>query len=211
MLIVHDLKADTQRWLSQTNGPPGHYNFPPGTIIMKFGEQLRSSVIKEYQWYYIAYDELKEKLKTPYVTPSKKNKSSSKRQEWTEANEREFIDLMEAELDKVHTKQKLKAIEISRRIANADREVSEVVGRLDSRGPERSNGSVDSDAPTEEEFMLLEEDLSDIIADVHDLAKFVQLNYTGFQKIIKKHDVSLLITYILIAQLTIARKPPNGC
>ena len=38
--------------------------------------------------------------------------------------------------------------------------------------------------------MLLEEDLSDIIADVHDLAKFTQLNYTGFQKIIKKHDVS---------------------
>lgn len=37
---------------------------------------------------------------------------------------------------------------------------------------------------------MLEEDLSDIIADVHDLAKFVQLNYTGFQKIIKKHDVS---------------------
>ena len=47
-----------------------------------------------------------------------------------------------------------------------------------------------ADAPTEEEFMMLEEDLSDIIADVHDLAKFVQLNYTGFQKIIKKHDVS---------------------
>lgn len=37
--------------------------------------------------------------------------------------------------------------------------------------------------------MLLEEDLSDVIADVHDLAKFTQLNYTGFQKIIKKHDV----------------------
>ena len=36
--------------------------------------------------------------------------------------------------------------------------------------------------------MLLEEDLSDIIADVHDLAKYTQLNYTGFQKIIKKHD-----------------------
>jgi len=31
--------------------------------------------------------------------------------------------------------------------------------------------------------------VSDIIADVHDLAKFTQLNYTGFQKIIKKHDV----------------------
>lgn len=45
------------------------------------------------------------------------------------------------------------------------------------------------DEPSEEDFELLEEDLSDIIADVHDLAKFTQLNYTGFQKIIKKHDV----------------------
>lgn len=35
---------------------------------------------------------------------------------------------------------------------------------------------------------MLEADLSDIIADVHDLAKYTQLNYTGFQKIIKKHD-----------------------
>jgi SPX domain protein involved in polyphosphate accumulation len=40
----------------------------------------------------------------------------------------------------------------------------------------------------EEDYILLEEDLSDIIADVHDLARFTQLNYTGFQKIIKKHD-----------------------
>lgn len=47
------------------------------------------------------------------------------------------------------------------------------------------------EAPSEEEYLLLEEDLSDVIADVHDLAKFTQLNYTGFQKIIKKHDVSL--------------------
>ena len=46
-----------------------------------------------------------------------------------------------------------------------------------------------ADAPVEEDFLLLEEDVSDIIADVHDLAKFTQLNYTGFQKIIKKHDV----------------------
>lgn len=35
--------------------------------------------------------------------------------------------------------------------------------------------------------------MSDIIADVHDLAKFTQLNYTGFQKIIKKHDVCGLL------------------
>lgn len=107
---------------------------------------------------------------------------------------------MEAELDKVHTKQKVKAIEIGRRIASSDREVNDVVARLNERGlGGGSAGAAQGEAgPTEEEFMLLEEDLSDIIADVHDLAKFVQLNYTGFQKIIKKHDVGLLPGWISV-------------
>ena len=82
-----------------------------------------------------------------------------------------------------------------RRIKTSEKEVNDVISRLDNRGPERAgqhgDGAGNGDMPTEEDFMLLEEDLSDIIADVHDLAKFTQLNYTGFQKIIKKHDVSL--------------------
>lgn len=98
--------------------------------------------------------------------------------------------LLESELDKVFTFQKLKSDEIVRRIQASDQEVSEVVSRLDQPG---QNGSGTSprrrDAPTDDDFLLLEEDLSDIIADVHDLAKYTQLNYTGFQKIIKKHDV----------------------
>ncbi|KAI6717461.1 hypothetical protein JHW43_000117 [Diplocarpon mali] len=156
---------------------------------MKFGEQLRTSVIKEYQWYYIAYDELKEQLKTEWVTPPTKAEPKGKRREWSESDESTFLDRLEQELDKVHTKQKVKAIEIGRRIGNSEKEVRDVVSRLDNRGPiGREGDSNNDDAPTEEEFMMLEEDLSDIIADVHDLAKFVQLNYTGFQKIIKKHD-----------------------
>ncbi|PWN92510.1 putative VTC4-vacuolar transporter chaperone [Acaromyces ingoldii] len=45
----------------------------------------------------------------------------------------------------------------------------------------------DSDA-YEERFLELEERLAVIIADVHDLALFTKLNYTGFHKIVKKHD-----------------------
>ena len=67
------------------------------------------------------------------------------------------------------------------RIRAAERAVTELVGKVDGE-PDR--------LPIEEDFIFLEDDLSDIIADVHDLAKFTQLNYTGFQKIIKKHDVS---------------------
>lgn len=158
---------------------------------MKFGEQLRTSVIKEYQWYYIAYDELKAQLKTDYVSPPTKSNTKPARKEWTPENEEKFVDTLYQELDKVHTKQKVKAIEIGRRIASSEKEVNDVVRRLDQRGPRREgDDGEESEVPTEEEFIMLEEDVSDIIADVHDLAKFVQLNYTGFQKIIKKHDVS---------------------
>jgi DNA replication licensing factor MCM4 len=168
----------------------------PGVVVMKFGEQLRSSAIREYQWYYIAYDELKAQLRTNLVSPRTAENPRPRRRPWTEEDESKFIDRLEQELDKVHTKQKVKAMEIGRRIASAEREVQDVVSRLDQRGPVGRDGRASSeDAPTEEEFMMLEEDLSDIIADVHDLAKFVQLNYTGFQKIIKKHDVRFLMPF----------------
>lgn len=116
---------------------------------------------------------------------------------------------LEGELDKVYTWQRVKASEIIRRIAASEREVNEVIERskkIGAGGNNGTNGVVstalnggageaafggrEEEEAMEEDFMLLEEDLSDIIADVHDLAKFTQLNYTGFQKIIKKHDVS---------------------
>lgn len=46
------------------------------------------------------------------------------------------------------------------------------------------DGTSDWDA----QFVELEERLAVIIADVHDLALFTKLNYTGFLKIVKKHD-----------------------
>ena len=41
----------------------------------------------------------------------------------------------------------------------------------------------------EERFRELEEEVSVLVADVHDLALFTKLNFTGFVKIVKKHDV----------------------
>ncbi|KFG87622.1 vacuolar transporter chaperone 4 [Metarhizium anisopliae] len=175
MLIVKDFKTQNSSWKASTKGT---LKPQPGVFVMKFGEQLRSSIIREYQWYYIDYNGLKADLKNA-TGPSKAGGASGN--EWTEEDEIRFVGKLEAELEKVHTKQQVKAMEISRRIAVSDHEVKDVVNRLNERG-------LNEDGPSEEEFLLLEEDLSDIIADVHDLAKFVQLNYTGFYKIIKKHD-----------------------
>ena len=147
----------------------------------RFGQQLRTSLIKDYYWHYIDYDGLKEALKKPKRKPTADDPSSI---QWTNDDESAFVAQLESELDKVYTFQKLKADETVRRIRSSERDVEEVLGR--SSGDD-GEGKEDEDAYAED-YELLEQDLSDIIADVHDLAKYTQLNYTGFQKIIKKHD-----------------------
>ncbi|RMD44053.1 hypothetical protein DV735_g1097, partial [Chaetothyriales sp. CBS 134920] len=144
---------------------------------MKFGQQLRQSLIKDYSWYYIDYDALKDALKTDFV----KGKDGE-RKPWTNDDESSFIKLLEAELDKVYTFQKLKSQEIVSRIKASEQEVQQVLER------QAAQSDSESDPDLEDDFELLEADVSDVIADVHDLAKYTQLNYTGFQKIIKKHD-----------------------
>ncbi|KAK7533370.1 VTC domain-containing protein [Phyllosticta citribraziliensis] len=155
---------------------------------MRFGQQLRTSLIKDCYYYYISYDDLKDSLKksSPGDASTVAKSAGSKRKppaEWNEEDEQRFVRELEQELDKVHTFQQVKSQEIVRRIKASEKEVSDVISRA-----EQTNNGAQVEAPSEEDFMLLEEDLSDIIADVHDLAKFTQLNYTGFQKIIKKHD-----------------------
>lgn len=161
---------------------------------VRFGQQLRSSLIKDWYYYYIDYDGLKKSLRTDFehtpavVDQDGRQAPKKQRRPWSEDDERRFVKQLEEELDKVFTFQKVKSQEIIRRIHASDREVTEAIARTRAAaaagGPERVRGG----QPSDEEYMLLEEDLSDIIADVHDLAKFTQLNYTGFQKIIKKHD-----------------------
>ncbi len=156
------------------------------TLYCRFGQQLRSSLIKDWYYYYISYDELKKSLRTDFEhTPAISQGNKPKRKPWGEEDEQRFINRLEEELDKVFTFQKVKSQEIIRRIKASEKEVSEAIERTEAaQHDERAKAN----EPSEDEYLLLEEDLSDVIADVHDLAKFTQLNYTGFQKIIKKHD-----------------------
>ncbi|WPH00570.1 vacuolar transporter chaperone 4 [Acrodontium crateriforme] len=152
---------------------------------MRFGQQLRSSLVKDWYYYYISYDELKKSLRTDFEHTPLVASGLKKRKPWSEEDEQHFVNELEQELDKVSTFQKVKSQEIIRRINATEKEVSEAIARTEAAN---QDDRARANAPSEEEYLLLEEDLSDIIADVHDLAKFTQLNYTGFQKIIKKHD-----------------------
>lgn len=147
-------------------------------------------MIREYHPYYIAYEELKQSLKTDFVTHPTPETPKPARRDWTEDDEKNFVTLLESELDKVFSFQQRKSEEIVERIKESEVDVNDVVSRLDdSTGSRRQSRRASRPPPTDDDFLMLEQVLSDIIADVHDLAKFTQLNYTGFQKIIKKHDV----------------------
>ncbi|KAG7666019.1 VTC4 [[Candida] subhashii] len=143
---------------------------------MKFGEHLRKSLIKNYSFYYIAYDDLKHQLKKGLKDHD---------YQWSNQLEEDFLNALETELDKVYSFTKVKNTEVNRRIKTSEKYVYEVVDTLQRY---QNNDPQVPNPPQEQDFEDLEEELSDIIADVHDLAKFTRLNYTGFQKIIKKHD-----------------------
>lgn len=115
---------------------------------------------------------------------------------WSEELETQFLESLEVELDKVYTFCKVKHNEVLRRVKEAQEQVSVAVHSLDSNTP-----------VTDLDFQILEEELSDIIADVHDLAKFSRLNYTGFQKIIKKHDKNTKFILKPVFQVRMNAKP----
>lgn len=154
---------------------------------MKFGEHLNRSLIREYSYYYINYDGLKNELEENL------NDNGGK---WEQKLETQFLESLESELNKVYTFCKVKHHEIIKRIKEAQDQISINVHSL-----ELIQGITDTD------FELLEKDLSDIIADVHDLAKFARLNYTGFQKIIKKHDKKTKFILKPVFQVRLDAKP----
>lgn len=154
---------------------------------MKFGEHLRKALIRNYSFYYIDYDDLKHQMKKHL----KANDFV-----WTNEFEEEFLASLEAELDKVYSFTLVKNTEVNRRVKDAEKYVHQVVEALQT-----------PNKPSEQDFDELEEELSDIIADVHDLAKFTRLNYTGFQKILKKHDKSTKFSLKPIFQVRLNAKP----
>ncbi|KAK4517569.1 uncharacterized protein ATC70_000909 [Mucor velutinosus] len=129
---------------------------------MKFGHTLRTSLNPDWSYHYVAYEDLKSILKKEALGGA-----------WSEESESKFVEMLEKELDKVYSFQRVKLGEINRRIENEAREVDILC---------------QSENPEEDDFTASEIELGHIIADVHDLAKFTRLNYTGFLKIIKKHD-----------------------
>ncbi|BGP10452.1 Vacuolar transporter chaperone 4 [Rhodotorula toruloides] len=166
---------------------------------MKFGATIKDALYQDWQASYIDYGGLKRFIKDRQA-----------KHQWDDADEADFIKALASELDKVVKFQESKIAELTDKITNYESEVKDLIAAADaSRQPQRSNGdgeaegedadveaggadddslSDTSDDEFEDRFVDLEEDLANVIADVHDLGHFSHLNYTGFVKIVKKHD-----------------------
>lgn len=173
---------------------------------MKFGAVIKDALYQDWQASYIDYSGLKRFIKDRQA-----------KHQWDDADEADFIRALESELDKVVKFQENKINELTDKIASYDREVRELIASAkaarerkrhaesddedDEEGqashPEAAEEGDDDDDDSfsdtsndefEDRFVDLEEDLANVIADVHDLGHFSHLNYTGFVKIVKKHD-----------------------
>ncbi|KAG5716904.1 Vacuolar transporter chaperone 4 [Termitomyces sp. T112] len=170
---------------------------------MKFGTKIKTSLYTEWRPYYLDYTGLKRMLKDRMFDGG-----------WSEKDEEQFTTFLESELDKIHDFQRDKTSELARRIKDAEKDVERFVAsdhdqshdshRLETSGEveahakqyvhdggsddDLSDDEGDSFDELEDHFHGLEEEVANLVADVHDLALYTKLNITGFMKILKKHD-----------------------
>ncbi|OSC98288.1 SPX-domain-containing protein [Trametes coccinea BRFM310] len=83
---------------------------------MKFGRKITNDLYNEWRPFYIDYNLLKRELKARTTARS-----------WTDQDEREFTQMLERELDKIHNFQKQKTYELSNRINDAEKAVKRLV------------------------------------------------------------------------------------
>ncbi|KAI8370282.1 VTC domain-containing protein [Blakeslea trispora] len=130
---------------------------------MKFADQLKQGIFAPWRLSYINYDILKTELKARQLDHG-----------WTEQDEKDFVHLLENELDKVYDFISAKLGEVEARISYCERTLQTFM----------NNPSWSS----EQNWNIMDDALTEVLFDVNDLAKFTRLNYIGFQKILKKHD-----------------------
>ncbi|KAG2219768.1 hypothetical protein INT45_008599 [Circinella minor] len=125
---------------------------------MKFGSRLKDAIYPEWREYYIDYDGLKKKLR-----------KAEKDRPFTEKDETEFVEVLDNNLEKIYAFHQQKLEEITSRIDSWDQAIA-------------------SQPPDSSEMGRIQENINAIADDVNRLARFSRLNYTGFLKMVKKHD-----------------------
>ncbi|KAH6622836.1 VTC domain-containing protein [Chaetomium tenue] len=163
---------------------------------MRFGKTLRLSVYPPWQDKYIDYGKLKSLLR--------ENEPDDEETPWTEDDENRFCEeIFNVQLDKVAEFQAEQVESLRRRIDSAFEKLKDL--------PTAEEGKPKSDTDPQQ-LKDLEAELDAITNEVKELQKYSNLNYTGFLKIVKKHDRKRGDRYKIrpMMMVSLAKRPFNS-
>ncbi|KAJ2918482.1 hypothetical protein MD484_g1970, partial [Candolleomyces efflorescens] len=179
---------------------------------MKFGTKISTDLYSAWKPFYLDYNGLKRELK---ARTSGRHWNDQDEEEFRAMLTKELDKIHDFQKDK--TSELSKRIreaekEVKKLVAEeheTDRDPrsgstsrADIEGQQADHDPYAHDGGSDDDLSDdedghdsdesydalEERFHGLEEEVANLVADVHDLALYTKLNITGFMKILKKHD-----------------------
>lgn len=162
---------------------------------MRFGKTLRQSIYAPWKDNYIDYSKLKSMLR--------EDKSEDDDEPWTEEDENRFCDeIFNTQLEKVAEFQAETVTKLRERVDAA-------FEKLKSLSPADDKSKSDISPDQLKEF---ETELDGITNEIKELKKFSSINYTGFLKIVKKHDRKRGERYRIRAmmQVSLSKRPFNS-
>lgn len=125
---------------------------------MLFGTKLDQEIYEPWKQYYINYNQLKKLLKENVILQNS----------WNEDDEQKFVSALDENLEKVYNFQQTKYDELNNQINNLTNQLQNTSKLF--------------------ELNAFLSKLDDILNNAQELDHFQRLNYTGFIKIVKKHD-----------------------
>ncbi|KAK4455041.1 VTC domain-containing protein [Podospora aff. communis PSN243] len=165
---------------------------------MRFGKTLRQATYEPWKDKYIDYSKLKSILR--------EDKPDDEDEPWTEEDENRFCDeIFNTQLEKVAQFQEEKVKELRNRVDAAFDRLKDISTTDD--GKPKSKSDVET-----QKLKDFEADLDKITNDVKELQKYSNLNYTGFLKIVKKHDRKRGDRYKIrpMMQVSLSKRPFNS-
>lgn len=131
---------------------------------MLFGVKLANDMYPPWKDSYMDYDHLKGLLK------EKDSVKKAREDTWSDRDESRFVEVLDKELEKVYTFQIQKYNDLLDKLKNLEKQTSSEE-KIKSLDPET--------------FQRI---LEDSLSEAQELDNFSRLNFTGFIKIVKKHD-----------------------
>ncbi|KJZ75596.1 hypothetical protein HIM_05059 [Hirsutella minnesotensis 3608] len=163
---------------------------------MRFGKTLREAVYEPWKDKYIDYGKLKGLLHEDKV-------DDEGAVAWTEEDENRFCDeIFNVQLEKVARFQQERVDALKQRVDSAFDQLKDLAP-ADGEQPAQSANA---------RLRELEKELDEITNEVRELKKYSNINYTGFLKIVKKHDRKRGDRYKVrpMMQLSLAQRPFNS-